>query len=69
MKQHANFKKIFLIRVFWFEYIFPIKFKIHILDLTLLPKNSVPLKDFTTIVLALAYFFVCALTCEPLDGF
>ena len=27
---------------FWFKYIFPIKFKIHILNLTLLPKNSVP---------------------------
>ena len=44
MKTHVNFKKIFLIRVFWFKYIhvFPIKFKIHILDSMLLPKNSVP---------------------------
>ena len=41
MKMHANFQKIFLIRVFWFKYIFPIKYKIHILDLMLLPKNSV----------------------------
>ena len=29
-------------RVFWFKYIFPIKYKIRILDLMLLPKNSVP---------------------------
>ena len=42
MKTHANFKKIFLIRVFWFKYIFLIKFEIRILDLILLPKNSVP---------------------------
>ena len=42
MKMHANFQKIFLIRVFWFEYIFPIKYKIRILDLMLMPKNSVP---------------------------
>ena len=42
MKMHADFQKIFLIRVFWFKYIFPIKYKIHILDLMLLPKNSVP---------------------------
>ena len=34
MKMHANFKKMFLIRV-------PIKFKIRILDLMLLSKNSV----------------------------
>ena len=31
-----------MIRVFWFKYIFPIKFKIRILDLMLMPKNSVP---------------------------
>ena len=42
MKTHANFKKIFLIRVFWFKYIFPIKLKIRTLDLMLLLKNSVP---------------------------
>ena len=42
MKMHANFQKIFLIRVFWFKYIFPIKYEIRILDLKLLPKNSVP---------------------------
>ena len=42
MNTHANFKKIFLIRVFWFKYIFTIKLKIRILDLMLLPKTSVP---------------------------
>ena len=42
LKTHANLKKIFLIRVLWFKYIFPIKFEISILDLMLLPKNSVP---------------------------
>ena len=39
---HANLQKIFMIRVFWFKYIFPIKYKICTLDLMLLPKNSVP---------------------------
>ena len=33
MKMHANFQKIILIRVFSFKYIFPIKYKIPILDL------------------------------------
>ena len=42
MKTYTNFKKIFLVRVFWSKYIFRIKFKIPILDLMLLPKNSVP---------------------------
>ena len=42
IKMHANFQKKFLIRVFRFKYIFPIKYKIHILDLMFLPKNSVP---------------------------
>ena len=42
MKTYTNFKKIFLVRVFWLKYIFQIKFKIPILDLMLLPKNSVP---------------------------
>ena len=41
MKTYANFKQIFLITFFWFKYIFTIKFKIRILDLMLLPKNSV----------------------------
>ena len=40
----AAFKlqKIFLVRVFWLKYIFRIKLEIPILDLMLLPKNSVP---------------------------
>ena len=42
MKMHANFQKIFLIRVFWCTYIFPFEYKIRILDLMLLLKNSVP---------------------------
>ena len=50
MKTHANFKKIFLIRDFWFKYIFPIKFKICILDLMLLPKTVFHLRGNTTVV-------------------
>ena len=42
MKTYTKFKKIFLVRVFWLKYIFQIKFKIPILDLMLLQKNSVP---------------------------
>ena len=42
MKTYANFKQIFLIMVFWFKYIFSIKFKLRILDLIVLLKNSVP---------------------------
>ena len=42
MKTYTNFKNIFLVWAFWFKYIFQIKFKITILDLMLLPKNSVP---------------------------
>ena len=42
MKTYTNFKNIFLIRVFWLKCIFRIKFKIPILDLMLLPINSVP---------------------------
>ena len=34
-------KTNFLIMFFWFKYIFPFKFKIRVLDLMLLPKNSV----------------------------
>ena len=41
MRKHANFN-IFLIMVFWFKYIFSFHFKIRILDLILLRKNSVP---------------------------
>ena len=44
MKTYTNFKKIFLVRVFCLKYIFQIKFEIPILDLMLLPKNSVPFK-------------------------
>ena len=41
MKTHARLKNN-LDKGFWFKYIFPIKFKIRILDLMLLSKNSVP---------------------------
>ena len=43
MKTHAKFKKKkkFWLGFFGFKYIFPNKFKIGILDLMLLPKNSV----------------------------
>ena len=41
-KTYTNFKKLFLIRVFWFKFIFLITFKVPILDLILLQKNSVP---------------------------
>ena len=44
MKTYTNFKKIFLVRVFWLNNIFRVKFKILILDLMLLPNNSVPFK-------------------------
>ena len=44
MKRYTNFKKIFFVGFFFLVkiYIFRIKFKIPILDLKLLPKNSVP---------------------------
>ena len=48
MRTHANFKKI-LIRVFWFKYKFPIKIKIRILDLMLLPKTVFHLKGYITV--------------------
>ena len=43
---------------FWFKYIFPIQYKIRILDLMLLPKNSVPFEGlyYSTIVLPYVYF-------------
>ena len=41
MRTHANFN-IFLIMVFWFKYIISFHFKIRILDLILLRKNSIP---------------------------
>ena len=43
-------QKIFLIRAFWLNYIFQIKFKIPILDLMLLPKTVFHLKGYTTVV-------------------
>ena len=42
MKTYTSFKTIFLVKVFWLQYIFQIKFKITILDCMLLPKNRVP---------------------------
>ena len=42
MKTHACKLQKKLIMFFWFKYIFQIKFKIRILDLMSLPKNSVP---------------------------
>ena len=50
MKMYTNFKKIFLVRVFWLKHIFRIKFKIAILDLMLLPKTVFHLKGYTPIV-------------------
>ena len=52
MKAYTNFKKIFLVRIFWLKYIFRIEFKIPILDLMLLPKKTVfHLKGYTPVVL------------------
>ena len=48
MKTYTNFKKIFLVRVFCLKYIFRIEFEIPILDLMLLPKNSVPFEGLYT---------------------
>ena len=42
MKTYTNFKEIFLVRVFWLKFIFRITFKIPILDLMLLAKDSAP---------------------------
>ena len=51
MKTYTNFKKIFLVRVFWLKYIFRIKFKISILDLMLFPKKTVfHIKGYTPVV-------------------
>ena len=52
MKTYANFKKIFLVRVFWFKYFFEIKFNIPILDLMLLPKTVFHLKGYTAVTQA-----------------
>ena len=50
MKTYTNFKKIFLVRVFWLKYIFRIKLKIPILDLMLLSKAVFHLKGYTPVV-------------------
>ena len=42
IRKHMQTSKNILIIVLWFKYIFPIKFKIRILDLMLLLKNNVP---------------------------
>ena len=62
MKMHANFQKIFLIRVLWFKYIFSIEYKIRSLDLMLLPKTVFHLKGFTTVV-----FSISLQPCDKLD--
>ena len=49
MKTYTNFKKIFLVMVFWLNYIFRIKFKIPIFDLMLLPKTVFHLKGYTPV--------------------
>ena len=50
MKTYTNFKKIFLVRVYWLKYIIRIKFKIPILDLMSLPKTVFHLKGYTLVV-------------------
>ena len=57
MKTFTNFKKLFLVRVFWLKYIFQIKFKIPILDLMLLPKTVFHLKGYTTVMYAVHLIF------------
>ena len=42
MKMHANFQNYFWLGFFSLKYLFPIRYKIRILDLTLLLKNSIP---------------------------
>ena len=67
MKTHANLKKYFCLGLFWFKYIFAIKFKIRILDLILCRKNSVSFEGqyYSTKVINLAFcllganFVVC----------
>ena len=51
MKTYTNFKKIFLVRVFSFKYIFRIEFKFPILDLKLLPKTVFHLTGYATVSL------------------
>ena len=50
MQTYTNFKKIFLVRVFWLKYIFRIKFKIPTLDLMLLPKTVLHFKGYTQVL-------------------
>ena len=50
MKTYTNFKKIFLVRVFfWLKNTFRIKFNIPILDLMLLSKLVFHLKGYTPV--------------------
>ena len=49
MKTYTNFKKYFWLGLFWLKYIFRIKFKIPILDLMILQKNSVPFEGYTPV--------------------
>ena len=58
MKTYTNFKKIFLVRVFWLKYIFRMKFKIPVLDLMLLPKKSVPFEGYNQVVWSFIPFTV-----------
>ena len=52
---YANFKNIFLISVFWFKYIFPIKFQIPIFDKLLFKKNSVSFEVVHDSILSIAF--------------
>ena len=62
MKMYAHFKKLFLIRVFWFKYILQIKFEIRILDLKLLLKNSVPFEGLYYSSLCWRYYLAVAVS-------
>ena len=66
MKMHANFQKIFLVRAFCFNFIFQIKYKIRILDLMLLPKNSVP---FEGVYYSNRLFEIIRLSCADPESF
>ena len=65
MKTYTNFKKIFLVRVFLLEDIFRIEFKIPILDLMLLPKNSVPVEGLYS---SNGGVTKCKMTCKNVAG-
>ena len=61
MKTYTNFQKK-LVRVFWLKYIFRIKLKIPILDLMILPKDSVPFEGLYSsnpFTFCNLYIFVC----------